>query len=96
MAGVRIVFLLKKMQTGLWSPNSLKFNNLWGYLLEVKRLEFETNHLSPPSAEVKNVWSYTSSYIIRRYSVFWDRYVARCLFRLKYLFQHFYVKLPLR
>jgi hypothetical protein len=42
-----------------WVPGALS--------LEVKRPGREADHSPPPSAEIKNVWSYTSSPQIRLY-----------------------------
>ena len=49
----------------LWGPPSLLLNGHWGSLLGVKRSEREVDHTSPPSAEVKNEWRYTSTPPIR-------------------------------
>jgi len=42
----------------LWDPHS--FLPMFQWLPGIKRLECETDHLPPSSAQVKNVWSYTS------------------------------------
>jgi hypothetical protein len=48
---------LGRTQTPKWVPGSLS--------LEVKRPGREPDHSSPSSAEVTNVWSYTSAPLIR-------------------------------
>jgi hypothetical protein len=47
-----------KVSHDLFIPYPLQFIAL---SLGVKRLGRETNHSPPPSAEVKNVWSYTTT-----------------------------------
>jgi hypothetical protein len=51
----------------LWVPSSLLYNGYWGILPPgIKRLEHESDHSPPASAEVKNAWSYTftSQYVL--------------------------------
>jgi hypothetical protein len=44
----------------LWSPLNLPFNGYWGPSPWVKQPGGNADHSLPSSAEVKNVWSYTS------------------------------------
>jgi hypothetical protein len=44
----------------LWCPITLLLNGYWRSLRGIKRPWHEADHLTPPRAEVKNEWSYTS------------------------------------
>jgi len=46
----------------LWGPLSSYPTGTKDSILGVKWLRHETDHLPPPSAEVKNAWSYTSTH----------------------------------
>jgi hypothetical protein len=45
----------------LWDPSSLEFDAYQGCSLGVNPLGRETGHLPPYSADVKNMWSHTST-----------------------------------
>jgi len=54
-------FSLLSRPDRLWGPLSLLSSGYRGLFLEVKRLVHEADHSPRSSAEVKNVWSYTST-----------------------------------
>jgi hypothetical protein len=57
----RSFLFYKYVQTRLWGPPTLKFNwVMWSLFLEEKQPGREVDYSAPPSAEVKNEWSYTS------------------------------------
>jgi hypothetical protein len=46
----------------LWGPSNLLFNGYWGlFPRRVELSEREADHSTPPSAEVKKIWIYTST-----------------------------------
>jgi hypothetical protein len=45
----------------LWGPHIIPFVGYWGSFMGVKQSGCEVHHSSPPCAEVKNEWSYTSA-----------------------------------
>jgi len=59
--GQETCFTSPKHPDGSWGPPSLLRNRYWSSLPEIKRTGHERNHSPPPSAEVKNKWSYTST-----------------------------------
>jgi hypothetical protein len=57
----RRLFSFSNRPDVLWVPRILLFNDYRGWFPGVKRPERDVDHSSPPSAEVKNEWSYTST-----------------------------------
>jgi len=55
-----------------WGLLSLLFNACWGFFPEAKRPAWKADHRPPPSAEVKNTWSYTSAPPVYFHGVRWD------------------------
>jgi len=54
-------FALPPLPHQLWCPPNLLSNGYLGALIPgAKQLGDDTDHSPPPSAKVKNVWSYTS------------------------------------
>ena len=64
-----IYFSSTKRPERLWSPSSLQFSDYQASFPGVKRPELEVDHCPPPSAEVKNEWSYTSACTVFLYGV---------------------------
>jgi len=58
---LRDFLLSNTIQTDSGEPPSLLFNGYWGSYLEVKLPVREAGHSPPPSAEVKNEWSYATT-----------------------------------
>jgi hypothetical protein len=59
------LFSSRKIQAGSGSPFILSVNGYREFFIRLKRTEQEAVHSPPPSAKVKNEWSYTSSPFIR-------------------------------
>ena len=58
--GQEIFFLFQNRPDRVWDPPSLAFNRYRVSFPELQRWGCKVDHLPPPSAEVKNEWSYTS------------------------------------
>ena len=54
-------FSSQKRPGRLWGPPSLLLNGHYGSFPRKKRQGYAVNHPPPSSAEVKNVWCYTSA-----------------------------------
>jgi len=73
--GKRFISALKRPDR-LWGPPSLLFDGTWGSFLEVKRLGRGADHSPPCRADVKNVWSYTSTPSVCLHSVEKDNFTV--------------------
>lgn len=58
-----------KSPVPFWSPLSLLFSGYRGSFPGVNQPPCEVNHSLPPSAEIKNGWSYISTSLIRPHGV---------------------------
>jgi len=58
-------FLHHRVQTGSGAHASSYPMGIRGSFRALKRLGREANHSPPPSADVKNIWSYTSNPPVR-------------------------------
>jgi hypothetical protein len=56
----KVLSLFQVIQTGSGAHPASYPMGTGGSFLEVKRLEHEADHSPPASAEVKNIWTYTS------------------------------------
>jgi hypothetical protein len=66
---LRGLSLLQNRPEGFWGQTSLLFNGNRGAFLGIKRPGREVDHSSPSRAEVKNEWSYTSTFPIHFHGV---------------------------
>jgi hypothetical protein len=57
-------FSIPKRPDQLWGPTSPLFSGYSGSSSGIKRPGRDVDQSSPPSAEVKNEWSYTSTPIV--------------------------------
>ena len=73
--GKRFISALK-LPDRLWGPPSLLFDGTWGSFLAVNRPGRGADHSPPCRAEVKNVWSYTSTPSICLHGVEKDKFTV--------------------
>ena len=73
-----------------WGPDSLLFDEYRGSFPQIKRPGRETDHLSPSVAEVKNYWSYTSTYPVCLHGVDKENFLF-CLSFIVYILQTLHI-----